>query len=121
MALFHLVTEDDWQRAQTGAAYAPPSLATEGFVHCTGSIDATLSVADAYFRHATQPVLVLRVDASQLSVPVRFEEPSGPPRAHHVHRRVFPHVYGPIPHAALTVLGRLRRENEGFAWPSEQP
>lgn len=123
MALFHLVLEPDWAAAEGQPLYAPRSLAQEGFVHCTGSEDVTLAVATAYFASAAAPVLVLRFDAARLGAPVRWEAPVAPSGAgalpHHAHGRLFPHVYGPIPRAAVTVVGPLRRVNGAFAWPRD--
>lgn len=121
MALFHLITASGWRDAQGRATYAPKSLETEGFIHCTGSAAATLEVARAYFGDVAEPVLVLRFDVSTLDVPVRFEAPAAPGGAalpHHAHARLFPHVYGAIPFANITLLGALGRDGDRFSWPS---
>ena len=72
--------------------YEPPSLRTEGFVHCS-TREQTPVTAERYFRGLTDLVL-LWIDPSRLTAELRLEPPanSQDERA----REMFPHVYGPI-------------------------
>jgi|GEM_PF-155120 len=75
--------------APLGDAYAPPSLATEGFVHASYR-DAVAT--SARLHHAGQDVEVLRIDPLRLDVPWHdAATPRGP----------MPHVHGPIPRDAV--------------------
>lgn len=84
------------------ARYAPPSLATEGFVHLSAREDVAES-ARLYFDGVE--VEVWRVDATRLDVPLVFDDtPRGP----------MPHAYGSLPREAIlevTTLGALAEES----------
>jgi uncharacterized protein (DUF952 family) len=85
--LYHLVREPD--RPAEGQPYRPPSLTTEGFVHCSYR-DAVIESARLYFP-GERPV-ILRIDPRLLDVPVVCAEtPRGP----------MPHIHGAIPSEAV--------------------
>lgn len=88
--LLHVLPVAAWRAA--GDPYAPPGLARDGFVHlCT--LDQLAFVLARHF--AGQADLVaLHLDPALLGSPVRWEasEPGMAP---------FPHLYGPIPRAAV--------------------
>jgi uncharacterized protein (DUF952 family) len=100
---FHLVPVDAWETADRGGPYAPASLHTEGFIHCT---DGAAELAATFDRHyATDPrsFLALTLDLDALDVPWRFDAPGSP----------YPHVYGPIPWAAVVEVRRIDRQPDG--------
>lgn len=107
----------------TGAAYAPPSLGTEGFVHCAGSRATALAVARDLFAGCREPVACLAIHTGRLRVPVRFEAPAPPAgagRTHLARATRFPHIYGPVDREAICGAGLLtRRHGPGpdFGWP----
>ncbi|MEU6929814.1 DUF952 domain-containing protein [Streptomyces sp. NPDC046385] len=103
--LLHVVPLDEWS-ADPALPYAPPSLAAEGFVHCSPDETAALAIADAHYRTAAGPLLVLVIDESLLSGEVRWEGSED---------LLFPHVYGPIERAAVTGLLEVRRDEDGRA------
>ncbi|WP_370411449.1 DUF952 domain-containing protein [Streptomyces fradiae] len=103
--LLHVVPLDDWS-AEPGLPYAPPSLAAEGFVHCSPDERAALAIADGHYREVTGPLLVLVIDESRLGGEVRWEG-SGDV--------LFPHVYGPIERSAVTAVLEVRRDADGRA------
>ena len=90
--LLHLVPADDFDAAGDGP-YAPPSLATEGFVHCS-SPSQVAGTARLLFAGTTD-LLLLVIDPRRLGdVPVRWEDTYGIGQA-------FPHVHGPVPRGAI--------------------
>jgi len=91
--LFHVVREADLGWGSDGR-YAPPSLATEGFVHASFK-DAVKESARLYFRPDDR-LKVLAVDPRRLDVRVEI---AGTPRG------PMPHVHGSIPVDAVRVLG----------------
>ncbi|MEU9702012.1 DUF952 domain-containing protein [Streptomyces sp. NPDC047981] len=103
--LLHVVPLDEWS-ADPGLPYAPPSLASEGFVHCSPDEHAALTVADAHYRGVPGPLLVLVVDERLLGAEVRWEGSED---------ALFPHVYGPIERAAVTGVLEVRRDSDGRA------
>lgn len=95
--IYHLALPADWRRAVEGGLYAVStrglSLADEGFIHCSFAHQIE-PVANTWFRDLDQ-LVILRLDLEALAAEVRIE-PSSDGRA-----ELFPHVYGPIPAAAV--------------------
>ena len=101
--MFHLALASEWKAGWQGGHYTPARFAADGFVHCCDDKATTLKVAAAYFSGATEEVLVIEMNEALLGVEVKREAPvsvDGAVHAHHDGRR-FPHVYGPIPAAAV--------------------
>ncbi len=96
--LFHILTHADhdaWA-ARGEPAYAPASLAREGFVHASYR-DAVRESAELYF-DARAPLVVLRIDPRLLDVAIDVAAtPRGP----------MPHVRGPIRREAIAAVVRV--------------
>jgi uncharacterized protein (DUF952 family) len=92
-ALYHLATEAEWADHRDAGSIAPPSLEDEGFVHCSWGHQVPGTVTK-HFAHVTG-LLALRLDRSALG-DVRFVEEDS-----YGSGQAFPHVYGPIPLAAV--------------------
>lgn len=92
--MVHIATPAEWAAAQAAGVVAPPSLATEGFVHC--STRAQLPGTLARHFAGAGDVVVLTLDPAALDVELRWE--GSPPG------EAFPHVYGAIPIAAVTAV-----------------
>ena len=94
--IYHLVSRADWDRAVGRGRYAPPSLRSEGFVHCS-TAEQLDAVAAAFYADVAD-LLVLDLDETEL--PVRWEPPAHPDgraaRAARADEPLFPHVYGVI-------------------------
>ena len=92
----HLCTAEDWRRAQEAGERRPPSLDAVGFVHLSAPEQVHLP-ANRLYAGRTDMVL-LRCDPASLGAPVRWEPgvPSDPAAM------LFPHLYGPLPAAAVT-------------------
>ncbi|WP_042384136.1 DUF952 domain-containing protein [Streptacidiphilus melanogenes] len=101
--IYHVVPLADWDAAP-GSAYAPASLADEGFVHCSPDVATTLAVADAFYRDAPRPLLALVVDESRLTATCVFEAAAPAPPPGVAADTLFPHVFGPIDRAAVTEI-----------------
>jgi uncharacterized protein (DUF952 family) len=93
--LIHLCSADDWRLAQARGEHRPDSLDTVGFVHLSTPEQAHLP-ANRLYPGRTDLVL-LRVNPARLGAPVRWEAgvPTDPASM------VFPHLYGPLPTAAV--------------------
>ncbi len=108
--IYHLVPRATWEQAPSGP-YADPSLAAEGFLHCSnaGQVER---VANLFFAGVPE-LLVLHIDVAGLGEMVRDEPPTVPPGiANPFPGETFPHVYGPIDRAALLDITPLRRGPE---------
>lgn len=95
--IYHLALPADWGRAAERGRYAVStrgrSLGEEGFIHCSFAHQIE-PVANRWYRDLDQ-LFILCLDLEALSAEVRVE-PSSDGSA-----ELFPHVYGPIPDAAV--------------------
>jgi uncharacterized protein (DUF952 family)/GNAT superfamily N-acetyltransferase len=94
-ALLHLITAAEWRAALGTGAVTPPSLAEVGFVHLSAPAQVHLP-AERLFP-GRRDVVLLVVDPTRLTDPVRLEPgvPGDPASMR------FPHLYGPLPTAAV--------------------
>lgn len=110
--MLHLVTEAEWGAVQLAGWIAPPSLDTDGFVHCTDGDEMMLGVANRFYGSIAETVLALTIDESRLSATVVREPPAHPDgRAAQPGEPLFPHVYGPVEVSAVAGVRRLVRED----------
>ncbi|GAA2498786.1 DUF952 domain-containing protein [Streptomyces sp. NPDC059506] len=112
--IFHVVPLDDWL-VGPDRPYAPRSLAEEGFVHCSPDEESALAVADAFYRDAVGPLMVLLIDEDALDARVRWEPPTGGPPPGVPEGTLFPHVYGRINRTAVAGMLEVEREADGHA------
>ena len=85
--IYHLTFKDAWENARHTGEYAAPSLAEEGFIHCSKDIPQLLRVA-ARLYPGEDKLLVLDVDQDKLTAPVKNE----PSRS----GEIYPHIYGKL-------------------------
>ena len=119
--VYHLAPLSALRRDLRDGVYTPPSLATEGFIHCTATPALTLQVAADYFANAAEPLVVLAIDPARLAAELRFEAPApiaGGGTAHLASGALFPHLYGPLEAAAIRGAAELRRDAGAFVWPA---
>ena len=83
--IFHLTHKDAWEAAKPTGEYAAPSLADEGFIHCSEDIPQLLKVS-ARLYPGDPNLLVLDVDLDKLTSPLKRE----PSRS----GEIYPHIYG---------------------------
>jgi uncharacterized protein (DUF952 family)/GNAT superfamily N-acetyltransferase len=114
--LLHLVGAAQWRVALDAGAVVDASLVTGGFIHLSASDQVTLP-AERLFA-ARQDLLVLVVDPARLRDEVRWEPGvAGDPTSMR-----FPHLYGPLPVAAVTSVLPYRPGPDGaFAAPTGIP
>jgi uncharacterized protein (DUF952 family) len=122
--ILHLLGADEAARAVAADRdYLPDAYAVDGFVHCTVGDGSLLEVANAYYRHRTEPMVAWTIDTDRLTSEVRWEAPAPPDGSVPADRSIrFPHVYGPIALQAVTATRALRRDEHGafvgYASPS---
>ena len=101
--IFHLVYKDAWESARSAGEYAAPSLAEEGFIHCSKDIPQLLKVAARLYQ-GESGLLVLDVDLDRLTAPLKNE----PSRS----GEIYPHIYGKL-NASAVVRERVLKVNSG--------
>jgi uncharacterized protein (DUF952 family) len=98
--LYHLVTGPEWVGHRIRGTVEPASLDDEGFVHCSWGRQVAATVA-RHFDGVTD-LLVLELDPAALEGAELVEEDTAGAG------QDFPHVYGPVPLAAVRSVARLR-------------
>lgn len=105
---YHLALAADWDAAVAEGNYRISTrgrtIDEVGFMH--GSFaDQVLPVAEAFYADVAEPLVLLEIDADRLAEPVRVEEAPGTGQE-------FPHVYGPLPVAAVVRVLEFGRDGE---------
>jgi len=86
MFIYHIVLPEKWESVKHNSSYAPDSLETEGFIHC--SYDHQLDgVIGRYYSDAPE-LVVLKLEINKLTSKLVSEPSTG--------GEVYPHIYGPI-------------------------
>jgi uncharacterized protein (DUF952 family) len=111
--IYHITPRPDWDAAQPAGVYTPPSLPTEGFIHCSYAHQVE-RVANAFYAGADDLVL-LCIREGALAAPLRVEPvPDSDQR--------FPHIYGPLNLGAVSAVVPLPKANDGtYTLPEELP
>jgi uncharacterized protein (DUF952 family) len=97
--IFHLALPDDWAAAFSTGEYAMSTrgvtLEQEGFIHCStrDQIEATANL----FYGDLEQLVVLTIDPRLVPATIVYEPPAPGVDA------VFPHIYGPLPLAAVSL------------------
>lgn len=105
--LVHICAEGDWRLAKGLGEHRPDSLDEVGFIHLSAPEQVHLP-ANRLYAGRTDLVL-LRIDPDRLTAPVRWEPgvPTDPASM------VFPHLYGPLPVAAVTSVTLYPPDGDG--------
>ena len=91
-----------------GGGYAPASLATEGFVHCTSGDPLMLDVANRFYGDTAGNLVAVAIETDRLTSEVRWEAPAHPDGSEApADAPLFPHVYGPLNLDAVVAVAPL--------------
>lgn len=109
MLIYHVALASDWDGAMTVGTYRISTigrtLQTEGFIHCSYA-DQVATVANTFYAAVDESLVLLTVDTDLLDAQVIAENTGGG-------IELFPHVYGPIPVAAVVAVTELSRDAGG--------
>jgi uncharacterized protein (DUF952 family) len=101
--IFHVATVTDWEAAKAVGEYRMSTLGRtleqEGFLHASHA-GQWRAVHDAFYAGLDEPLVLLEIDPGLLGVPVVEEAPPGTDE-------LFPHIYGPLPVAAVVAVSPL--------------
>jgi uncharacterized protein (DUF952 family) len=98
--IYHVTTRREWQDAQAKGYYEAPSLALEGFIHCSEE-GQVRGVLERYFK-GQHDLLKLVIDTDKLEHHLQYDMAPSLNEA-------FPHVYGPINLDAVTGVEEILR------------
>jgi len=116
--ILHITSRDRWLVARDSGGYVAPSLASEGFIHCS-QLHQVLPVAEKFYR-GQQGLVLLVIDPARLTADLKWEAPAegGPPPGV-AEGDPFPHIYGPInPDAVVQVLDLTVDRDGRFVLPA---
>jgi len=114
--ILHIIAKKDWEQAQKEGGYTPPSLANEGFIHCS-TIVQTVETANLFYK-GQKDLLILSISTHFLESPLVYEAPAGMPEDEN---RVgkFPHIYGHLNlNAVIKVTPFSPNEDGKFELPT---
>ena len=111
--VYHCSVVDDWEDAQRSGSYTISArgrtLKQEGFIHAAYA-EQVPGVLQRYYADLTEPLCLLTIDPDKVGCAVVAENLTGG-------AELFPHIYGPIPVAAVTAVIGLRRDATGWQAP----
>lgn len=107
--IFHIATAADWATAQATGSYRISTLGRtldeEGFIHASRRRQVD-RVCRAFYAEVHEPLVLLEIDPRALAADVRLEAPPG-------FAETFPHIYGPVPVAAVVAVDDLPPRSTG--------
>ena len=118
--IYHITGRGAWMEAKARGSYSTPSLATEGFIHCSRRSQIA-SVANDFYRGQSD-LLLLCIDEEGLAVELRWEAPAHPqPKSASAtsSEANFPHLYGPLNLEAVVEVLDFVEADEGFKLPRD--
>ena len=111
--VLHLMPVSEWQRVGPADPVTNPSLAGEGFIHCTDDPGVMLQVANAFYAALPGDFVVLHIDVARLTSECVWEAPAHISGGGVSFAPRFPHVYGPIDRAAVVGVQPVHRDRSG--------
>ncbi len=120
--IYHITERGAWMEAKARGNYRSPTLATEGFIHCSGR-SQILPVANDFYRGRSD-LLLLCIDEDRLTAELRWEAPAHPqPKSASATsgEAKFPHLYGPLNLDAVLEVLDFVEADEGFKLPCDLP
>jgi uncharacterized protein (DUF952 family) len=108
--IYHMTQESEWQLAVERGWYEAPSLASEGFIHCSYK-DQVTDTASRYYT-GVRGMVLLEIDPGKLESRLVEERSTGD--------ALYPHLYGRLNlGAVLRVADFEPRPDGSFIFPAE--
>jgi uncharacterized protein (DUF952 family) len=100
--IYHIVPAGDWEQA--AEPFAPASLETEGFVHCSAGAQVPRTAAALFAGRSD--LLLVEIDPGRLEALLRWEDCDETGEE-------FPHIYGSLPQDAVIDLRPYLPDDRG--------
>lgn len=100
---YHLSPEPVWDAQKSQASYLPEAFEQDGFIHATNGLGKLKWVANEFYTGDARPYIVLVLDVSKLTSPVRYDDEA----------EEFPHIYGPLNTDAVIGCLPVERDDVG--------
>lgn len=109
--IYHMLPAAIWNAQSPDELYEGDTLATEGFIHCTGDQELLIKVANNFYRDTPGPFVILYIDEAAIEAEVLWEAAG---------MHTFPHIYGPLNLDAVTKVIPFPQRSDGvFEMPRE--
>ena len=92
-----------WSASDPDQPLGAPSLADEGFVHCTTGAAEMVATANRHYGSDPRAFVVLTIDLDRVSSSWRADDQRG----------IYPHVFGPLDRAAILATRPMPRDRDG--------
>ena len=106
-ATYHLTPAEWWAAADPASPLGAPSLASEGFIHCTDGAEEMVATANRHYAEDPRDFVVLTIDLKRVTSAWTVDDPG----------RIYPHVHGPIDRAAIVKVVPAPRDGSGAFLP----
>ena len=103
--ILHITQKSAWETAQQNGFYSAPSLATEGFIHC--SMPAQVVATAERFYAGQSGLVLLVIDSERVQAEVKYEAGTDKPD------ELFPHIYGTLNLDAVTRVLDFASDSSG--------
>lgn len=103
--ILHITHKSEWEAAQRNGFYSAPSLASEGFIHCS-TPEQVVPVAERFYAGQTGLILLI-LDPARIRAEVKYEPGTDKPD------ELFPHIYGQINLDAVTRVVDFASDSTG--------
>lgn len=103
--IFHLVKKNDWKEQKKESRYAPESLDSHGFIHCSSGDDIE-GVANRLFK-GEEGVLLIVINTTLIEPELKYEEDEETGTR-------YPHIYGPLNLDAVVDKIELATDDDGL-------
>jgi uncharacterized protein (DUF952 family) len=107
--IVHIVKRGEWESAVGRGTYAPDSLRTEEFIHCS-TLAQVIDTANRFYR-GQRDLVVLFIEESRLTAELKYEATAMP--HDEMAGDLFPHLYGELNVEAVARVVELPCEADG--------
>jgi len=102
--IYHMLPRAVWDAQPANQLYRGDTLATEGFIHCTGDPELLARVANLFYRSQSDDFVILCIDETRVQSEIKWEAADG---------ELFPHIYGPLNLDAVVGVEPFPRDSRG--------
>lgn len=102
--IYHIISKEAWMIARENRLYEPPSLQTDGFIHCSTE-EQVSGVANTLYTGRTD-LFVLGIQEDQVEAEIVYEDL-------YEMNQLYPHIYGGLNLNAVQKMYRFEPDEEG--------
>ena len=102
--IYHMLPRALWMAQPADQVYAADTLASEGFIHCTGEPELLATVANRFYRGLPGDYVILCIATARVEAEIKWEAAGD---------ALFPHIHGPLNLDAVVGVEPFPRDDEG--------